>query len=146
MIRQPPKSTRTDTLFPYTTLFLSTQAENGHGTEIQLRGADREAGTRGVRSGGRSGQTVALFHDGRRQGPARDRRDGDVGLRRFSRRLSGLGDRGSRGREDRPRMAGERRRAPQFGGRREEGQRLSPKVTDGLQGARDRANARREDE
>src|SRR3546814_7521534 len=27
MIRRPPRSTRTDTLFPYTTLFLSTEAE-----------------------------------------------------------------------------------------------------------------------
>src|SRR3546814_2959249 len=27
MIRRPPRSTRTDTLFPYTTLFRSTQAE-----------------------------------------------------------------------------------------------------------------------
>src|SRR3546814_4544162 len=33
MIRRPPRSTRTDTLFPYTTLFLSTAAPapDGHG-------------------------------------------------------------------------------------------------------------------
>src|SRR3546814_12667060 len=30
MIRRPPRSTRTDTLFPYTTLFRSAQAQ-GHG-------------------------------------------------------------------------------------------------------------------
>src|SRR3546814_10007560 len=30
MLRRPPRSTRTDTLFPYTTLFRSTLA-NGHG-------------------------------------------------------------------------------------------------------------------
>src|SRR3546814_20297168 len=28
MIRRPPRSTRTDTLFPYTTLFRSTASEN----------------------------------------------------------------------------------------------------------------------
>src|SRR3546814_8488960 len=31
MIRQPPRSTRTDTLFPYTTLFRSLHAEPGQG-------------------------------------------------------------------------------------------------------------------
>src|SRR3546814_3839254 len=31
MIRRPPRSTRTDTLFPYTTLFRSPAAESGHG-------------------------------------------------------------------------------------------------------------------
>src|SRR3546814_7694739 len=29
MIRRPPRSTRTDTLFPYTTLFRSTMTRNG---------------------------------------------------------------------------------------------------------------------
>src|SRR3546814_16402183 len=31
MIRRPPRSTRTDTLFPYTTLFRSTLADTGRG-------------------------------------------------------------------------------------------------------------------
>src|SRR3546814_10402341 len=31
MIRRPPRSTRTDTLFPYTTLFRSTLADPGRG-------------------------------------------------------------------------------------------------------------------
>src|SRR3546814_1665037 len=31
MIRRPPRSTRTDTLFPYTTLFRSRLAINGYG-------------------------------------------------------------------------------------------------------------------
>src|SRR3546814_4124468 len=31
MIRRPPRSTRTDTLFPYTTLFRSTGRRPGHG-------------------------------------------------------------------------------------------------------------------
>src|SRR3546814_4351193 len=37
MIRRPPRSTRTDTLFPYTTLFRST--------EHRLRGTHRACGT-----------------------------------------------------------------------------------------------------
>src|SRR3546814_1938439 len=36
MIRRPPRSTRTDTLFPYTTLFRSL-ARSGAGTEAQER-------------------------------------------------------------------------------------------------------------
>src|SRR3546814_12985088 len=31
MIRRPPRSTRTDTLFPYTTLFRSTRVHREHG-------------------------------------------------------------------------------------------------------------------
>src|SRR3546814_15536756 len=30
MIRRPPRSTRTDTLFPYTTLFRSNSSRSGH--------------------------------------------------------------------------------------------------------------------
>src|SRR3546814_1258458 len=38
MIRRPPRSTRTDTLFPYTTLFLSISASAaGDGAERDLR-------------------------------------------------------------------------------------------------------------
>src|SRR3546814_16932208 len=33
MIRRPPRSTRTDTLFPYTTLFRSISAESSKGFE-----------------------------------------------------------------------------------------------------------------
>src|SRR3546814_6569498 len=43
MIRRPPRSTRTDTLFPYTTLFRSVAAGRGVGVER----------LRGERSGGR---------------------------------------------------------------------------------------------
>src|SRR3546814_18052145 len=35
MIRRPPRSTRTDTLFPYTTLFRSTQAREGYNCGIE---------------------------------------------------------------------------------------------------------------
>src|SRR3546814_5011421 len=37
MIRRPPRSTRTDTLFPYTTLFRSILVQ-------QMRGAERKCG------------------------------------------------------------------------------------------------------
>src|SRR3546814_1659671 len=42
MIRRPPRSTRTDTLFPYTTLFRSEPTTNHRGTE-ELRGAPRNS-------------------------------------------------------------------------------------------------------
>src|SRR3546814_10629127 len=39
MRRRPPRSTRTDTLFPYTTLFRSVPAKNGEvGVEIEMEG------------------------------------------------------------------------------------------------------------
>src|SRR3546814_15849289 len=44
MIRRPPRSTRTDTLFPYTTLFRSLFA-----TEIAL--GERQSGPRGLNFG-----------------------------------------------------------------------------------------------
>src|SRR3546814_5433105 len=36
MIRRPPRSTRTDTLFPYTTLFRSAYVQRNRDTEISL--------------------------------------------------------------------------------------------------------------
>src|SRR3546814_2424990 len=47
MLRRPPRSTRTDTLFPYTTLFRSSRpssggwARQGHGRPPPLRTASR---------------------------------------------------------------------------------------------------------
>src|SRR3546814_3871764 len=41
MIRRPPRSTRTDTLFPYTTLFRSKRAAFGHGFQFQSKGLTR---------------------------------------------------------------------------------------------------------
>src|SRR3546814_20882429 len=52
MIRRPPRSTRTDTLFPYTTLFRSARPHGQSRTE-----ADREsAGDAGVDCGQAEGQ------------------------------------------------------------------------------------------
>src|SRR3546814_17180557 len=38
MIRRPPRSTRTDTLFPYTTLFRSLRRASGHRADGDLLG------------------------------------------------------------------------------------------------------------
>src|SRR3546814_20716372 len=51
MIRRPPRSTRTDTLFPYTTLFRSVEGEGLHGA----RGA-------GLGTGGRC-RGIAVAHE-----------------------------------------------------------------------------------
>src|SRR3546814_6077949 len=51
MIRRPPRSTRTDTLFPYTTLFRS---KNRAGTGRIAFRASRIRGTAAVRRGARS--------------------------------------------------------------------------------------------
>src|SRR3546814_16675417 len=53
MIRRPPRSTRTDTLFPYTTLFRSQRQGAAHdGAEVpqlaELVAQPRERGVRGV--------------------------------------------------------------------------------------------------
>src|SRR3546814_7336647 len=64
MIRRPPRSTRTDTLFPYTTLFRSALRGRGRGCAQRrarapaarprrLRGADRRAAGAGARPEGR---------------------------------------------------------------------------------------------
>src|SRR3546814_4600468 len=65
MIRRPPRSTRTDTLFPYTTLFRSSaqgRADRG-GRGDRARG---ERGLRGVarefRAGAGSGRGAAFAH------------------------------------------------------------------------------------
>src|SRR3546814_16303913 len=42
MIRRPPRSTRTDTLFPYTTLFRSPRRADDHG-EFAVGDVDRHA-------------------------------------------------------------------------------------------------------
>src|SRR3546814_8765554 len=56
MIRRPPRSTRTDTLFPYTTLFRSPHPylRRGHsGGQYTLRAHDARTGLfRGNRTGG----------------------------------------------------------------------------------------------
>src|SRR3546814_17494806 len=53
MIRRPPRSTRTDTLFPYTTLFRSTEIELGD-LDAAARAIDR-----GLALPGSNGDTTA---------------------------------------------------------------------------------------
>src|SRR3546814_19067376 len=76
MIRLPPRSTRTDTLFPYTTLFRS------HGREPQHRGiADRR-----IDREPRQDQEIGLAV--RRRPHAAPRRDVEVEADRKSTRLN----------------------------------------------------------
>src|SRR3546814_5385190 len=49
MIRRPPRSTRTDTLFPYTTLFRSACAESSAGRPGDRRGQRSPAMAHGQR-------------------------------------------------------------------------------------------------
>src|SRR3546814_2625498 len=44
MIRRPPRSTRTDTLFPYTTLFLSAEHRARHQQQLAQRHAQSAGG------------------------------------------------------------------------------------------------------
>src|SRR3546814_9947685 len=44
MIRRPPRSTRTDTLFPYTTLFRSEEGAAAQACHRQARGQDDSGG------------------------------------------------------------------------------------------------------
>src|SRR3546814_19676873 len=58
MIRRPPRSTRTDTLFPYTTLFRSSRrglATSQRGGRAECRGSDRRRRAGGARRRGRRG-------------------------------------------------------------------------------------------
>src|SRR3546814_14778177 len=48
MIRRPPRSTRTDTLFPYTTLFRSVELGDGNARLVAQRGEVVEGGDGGV--------------------------------------------------------------------------------------------------
>src|SRR3546814_1092054 len=50
MIRRPPRSTRTDTLFPYTTLFRSTWSRRSGSQAAPRDRAPRRDGPRGRRS------------------------------------------------------------------------------------------------
>src|SRR3546814_16874169 len=64
MIRRPPRSTRTDTLLPYTTLFRSRSGTHGMSTQTETR-TDTDVTILG---GGLAGLTLAIQL--RRQDPA----------------------------------------------------------------------------
>src|SRR3546814_972455 len=70
MIRRPPRSTRTDTLFPYTTLFRSAGEREGAGDEeAGGGGAEQVPGSRHA-GPGRQAQARAS-REGRQHGRAR---------------------------------------------------------------------------
>src|SRR3546814_12649521 len=50
MIRRPPRSTRTDTLFPYTTLFRSGNNDCADGQDDRIAGLLRTGGIRVLRN------------------------------------------------------------------------------------------------
>src|SRR3546814_18128144 len=60
MIRRPPRSTRTDTLFPYTTLFRS----NAEGARLLHGELDAEAPAQGIDLVGQLAREGALLDDG----------------------------------------------------------------------------------
>src|SRR3546814_1524795 len=74
MIRRPPRSTRTDTLFPYTTLFRSRPGQP-RGSRRRLRGARQARGSTQVvfRSPGQAGYRLAGAPPGRTQAHRRGR-------------------------------------------------------------------------
>src|SRR3546814_11278958 len=94
MIRRPPRSTRTDTLFPYTTLFRSDRAahiEKGKGETApflgKIIGDDRHRGGRGSRLARADSDTRERKRDGggrhaaekRKAAPDRDQRRPQAG-------------------------------------------------------------------
>src|SRR3546814_17338628 len=89
MIRRPPRSTRTDTLFPYTTLFRSRPAGSAHPCETGWSRAS-SACAAGLGSIARASHTERRRHAGccRRPAPCRL-------LRHTSRNPTGSGNRSS---------------------------------------------------
>src|SRR3546814_20972248 len=83
MSRRPPRSTRTDTLFPYTTLFRSEDEDEGAFLDEALCSGEADAGSAAGDDGGlsiQSGHSVqSLFRRlglWRKGGPPRPRRWG----------------------------------------------------------------------
>src|SRR3546814_13302110 len=108
MIRRPPRSTRTDTLFPYTTLFRSHPPARRRGAQGRAVGGDRDrhvdrldadrgAGAARDRDDGRGDAARARAADRRLEGEAArraargDRKSGVEGKRVFVRDSPGGG-------------------------------------------------------
>src|SRR3546814_16679194 len=66
MIRRPPRSTRTDTLFPYTTLFRS---DHPRPRGPRRQGARDDAAPRGHRAGAGDGRAAGAADGGHGRGP-----------------------------------------------------------------------------
>src|SRR3546814_6730805 len=86
MIRRPPRSTRTDTLFPYTTLFRSAGAGKSAGRKAD---APRQQPGRSSPAGRRRARRRAAHRDRERQlwRPPRDHRERDARLPRARGRM-----------------------------------------------------------
>src|SRR3546814_10633536 len=89
MIRRPPRSTRTDTLFPYTTLFRS-RAGTGQGADPRARGSPCP-GTQACRRGAPSaGWSSPAWRTARRPSLCGKANDGVVYLLRSEEHTSEL--------------------------------------------------------
>src|SRR3546814_13153920 len=87
VIRRPPRSTRTDTLLPYTTLFRSGDAGDGRGWLYQQGAAQRPVPRPAQRAGGARSDQRHLF---RRLGAAAGPRPGGRGDRKSTSELQSL--------------------------------------------------------
>src|SRR3546814_20545667 len=75
MIRRPPRSTRTDTLFPYTTLFRSHQRRGRRGWHrFVVRPYDAHGALRSPRGRAQGGMVAGQRHGQRQFGMAEDRK------------------------------------------------------------------------
>src|SRR3546814_16319824 len=79
MIRRPPRSTRTDTLFPYTPLFRSEWLRDGASAQY---GSDALAGVINIilKKGAEGGQVVASYGKYSAGDGDRSRIQGDIGF------------------------------------------------------------------
>src|SRR3546814_11654246 len=80
MIRRPPRSTRTDTLFPYTTLFRSLHLGGGGRRRPAPRSAETGADGRGGKTAEPAGLRLRLF-DRARVNAGRDHRNAHLAVK-----------------------------------------------------------------
>src|SRR3546814_2356026 len=118
MIRRPPRSTRTDTLFPYTTLFRSQAGEAAFGEEaVGVDKGDLERAG-GLARGIVEGAVARLVAGAEIVGADRRRDDGDLDRScRYRRQRRDLDrPRAARGEQqaDKPPLAQPEGRGPQF--------------------------------
>src|SRR3546814_4340735 len=80
MIRRPPRSTRTDTLFPYTTLFRSLEVGVNPAALVRTLDRGEAAGLleRNAVSGDRRSNAVSLLPKGEKLAKAMERRVADL--------------------------------------------------------------------
>src|SRR3546814_18832545 len=92
MIRLPPRSTRTDTLFPYTTLFRSQNNDQGRAIEnmLSLDCAAKQFGQRGQHNRTDQGPPGGASAANDQHDDQSDRNAAVVGLRRYIPNIVGL--------------------------------------------------------